>query len=85
MTVPYNRERLRNRRGGANRDQDHDRFGDRDRGCRVHGNAQLAVVSVFLERMHVRHLGQSQQRQQDKAQERDCPKNLRLALLIAAS
>jgi hypothetical protein len=45
----------------------------------------LAVVGVFLEGMHVRHLGQSQQRQQDKTQQRGSCESLWLRVPIIAS
>jgi len=38
-----------------------------DRRCRVHHDAEWAVVGVVVERMDVRHLGDGQQRKQEQA------------------
>ena len=42
---------------------------DRDRRSRLHGDAQLAMVGVAVQRMHVRHLDHGQQRQQSQTQQ----------------
>jgi hypothetical protein len=39
----------------------------------VHGNAELAVVGVVVQRMDVRYLDNSKQRQQGHAQQSGCP------------
>lgn len=56
---------------GAHLDQNHDCRGHRNRRRRVHGNAQLAMVGIAAERMHVRDLSNGQQRQQGKTQHSD--------------
>jgi hypothetical protein len=39
--------------------------------CRMHHDAQRAVIGVGVERMYVRHLDHRQQRQQDQAHNGD--------------
>jgi len=84
MTVLYYRKRLEDRGGNPHRHQNHDHFDHRYRRGRMHGDAQLTVVGILLERVHVRHLGQSQQRQQGQTQQRGRPKTLRLRAAIPA-
>jgi hypothetical protein len=36
------------------------------------------MISIALQRMHVRHLGHGQQRQQGQAQKSRCPESARL-------
>jgi hypothetical protein len=67
MTVADNRNRLKDRLGSSNLDQDdygrHHRNGRRG----VHYDAQRAMVGIAFELMRVRHLDHGDQRQQEKA------------------
>lgn len=68
MPVSTNRASLKLRvRCGS--DPDHDNAGchDHERHDRVHYNAERAMISISTDRMHMRHLGHGQERQQDEA------------------
>lgn len=54
---------LKNRRGSLDLDHDDDGSSHRDGRCRVHHDAELAMVGVRVNGMHVRHLDQGQQPQ----------------------
>ena len=62
--------RLEDRRGGSDCDQDHHGRHDGNRRGRMQDDAQRAMVCIAFERMHVRHLGHGQQRQQGQTQQR---------------
>ena len=67
-----NGARLEDRRWGAHLDKDnHNRHGDCRRGG-VQDDAQRAMVCIAFERMHVRHLGHGQQRQQGQTEKCGC-------------
>ena len=68
----------------AHLDQNYNRGRDRDRRGRVHGNAQLALVGIAVERMHVDYLSHGQQRQQSQANQGSRPKGPRPGSLFAA-
>ena len=68
----------------AHLDQNYNRGRDRDRRGRVHGNAQLALVGIAVERMHVDYLSRGQQRQQSQANQGSRPKGPRPGSLFAA-
>jgi hypothetical protein len=70
-----NRARLNQRRGGSDSDQDDRGRHHRNRRRRVHGNAQRAVAGIGVERMVMRHLGHSEQRQQGQTQQSDGPES----------
>jgi hypothetical protein len=63
--------RLKNRRGGLDVDQDNHGCRNGYRRCRVHHDAQRAVVGIGIERVNVGHLGHGQERQQDQAHNGD--------------
>ena len=58
--------RLEDRRGSPDPDHNHYCRGNRNRRCRLHRDAQRAVVGILVDRMHMRYLDHGQQRQQDK-------------------
>jgi hypothetical protein len=71
VTVPDDRARLKDWGAGLDMDQ-HDHGGrDRDGRCRVHYDAQRAMVGIAVERMHVRYLDHGQQRQKGKTHHGD--------------
>lgn len=65
-------------------DQNDDGSNSRDRRCRVHGNAQLAMVRIAGDRVDVGHLDHGQQRQQDQTHQSGCPESARLSATIFA-
>ena len=71
MTVADHNARFYNWRLGPDPDQEDNCRGHRNRRRRVHGNAELAMIGVGLQRMDVRHLDHGQQRQQGKTHYRD--------------
>jgi hypothetical protein len=82
--MPDHCARLKDLSGCLNPDQD-------DHGCngcdgrgRVHGDTELAMVGVALDRMEVSHLGYNQQCKQSETQHRDCPKSAWLPAAIMA-
>jgi hypothetical protein len=84
MPVTDNCAGLGNRRRASHSDQYHRDRHHRNRRSRVHRNAQRAMVRIALQRMHVRHLGHGQQRQQGQAQKSGCPESTRLPAAIPA-
>ena len=67
--------RLNQRLGPSDPDKDDQNSYDRNRRGRVHGNAQLAMVGIRVERMDMRHLDHGEQRQQGQTQKRSCPES----------
>lgn len=61
--------------GGSDSDQDDRSRHNRNRRRRVHGDAELAVVGIAIERMDVRHLDHGQQRHQGQTQQSCCPES----------
>jgi hypothetical protein len=45
--------------------------------CRVHGDTELAMIRIGVERMNVRHLDQSEQCKQDQTQQSSRARNIR--------
>lgn len=84
VPIPDERARLNERRGGSKSDQDNHSRDDRNRRSRVHRNAQLAMVGIRVQRMHVRHLDNNQQRQQGQTHKSGCPESAWLAAAISA-
>jgi len=79
-----NGARLEDRRWGAHLDKDnHNRHGDCRRGG-VQDDAQRAMVCIAFERMHVRHLGHGQQRQQGQTQQSGNPESAWLWAAVSA-
>ena len=71
MPETKDRARLKDRGGCFKLDQ-HDHGGCyRNRRRRMHHDAKLAVMGIVLDRMDMRHLGHSKQRQQDKTHHGD--------------
>lgn len=69
MPIPDNSGNFKNyRSGGLDLNQHDHRSHDRDRRGGMHRDAQRAMICIAFERMHVRYLHHSQQRQQDKTQ-----------------
>ena len=62
-------------RCGSESDQDNHDHHDREGYYRVHCDAELAMIGVTDDRMHMRYLGHSQQRQQDQANHSRCPQS----------
>jgi hypothetical protein len=75
MPVASGRARLGNRRRGPDSDQDDRCRQHRNRRSSVHRDAQRAMVGILVQRVYVRHLNHSQQRQQGQAQKCGCPKS----------
>ena len=79
-------DRLRRKNLGRSLDLDqHDHGGrDRDGRCRVHYDAQRAMVCIALKLVQVGHLGDGQQGQESKAHQSGCRKSawLRAAFLV---
>ncbi len=63
MTVADHNTRFHSGGLGPNLDQNHNCRRRRDRSRRMHGNAELAMVGIGLQRMHMRHLNHREQRQ----------------------
>jgi len=70
--------------GTGDSDQHNHGRGDGNGRCRVHNDAQRAVVRIALERMVVGHLGHGQQRQQDQAQQGSDPESVLLGCTLPA-
>jgi len=67
MPIPREGSRLKNKGAGLDLNQDDNGRGNGHGRCRVHQDAQRAVVGVAFERVNVGHLHHGQQRQQDQA------------------
>lgn len=79
-----NRVRLKNRCGGLKLDQDDNGGGYGDGRCRVHHDAERAMVGVAIDGMDVRHLNDGQQRQQNKTHHRECRKSPRFGAALCS-
>jgi hypothetical protein len=82
--VADNRARLNKRLRASDSDQDDHHRDDRNRRRRLHRDAQLAMIGIAFQRMHVRHLDHRQHRQQGQAQQRCCPESLWLSAAAPA-
>ncbi len=80
--IADDRARLNGQSHGPNPDQNNDSCDDRDRHCRVHGDAELAVVGIVAGRMEVGHLNHDQQRHQGQTQQSRQPGSARLQAAI---
>ncbi len=68
MPVPDDCAGLADRgRRGSDPDQDNLSRGDRKRHHRVHHDAERTMIDVTADRVHMRHLGHGQKRQQEEA------------------
>jgi hypothetical protein len=84
VPMPDDRARLKDTGFTLNPDQNNDGRNSRDRGCRVHGDAQLAVVRIAVDRVDVSHLNDGQQRQQNQTHKSGCPESTRLPAAVFA-
>lgn len=66
MPITSDRPRLKYGCAGLDLDQDDNGGCDGNRGSRMKEDAEGAVVSIGVDRMHVRYLDYGEQRQQDK-------------------
>jgi hypothetical protein len=82
MTMADGRERLKEGLGRPDLNQ-HDHRGHYGDGrCRVHDDAQRAMVGIAFERMGVCNLGHGKQRQQDQTHHCDQRQSVRLCTSI---
>lgn len=82
--MPDDRAGFIDRRGSRNPHQHHRSRGYRNWRRRVHDDAQGAMVGIAVERVHMRHLDKSQERQQDKTHQCRRRQSARLWAAIAA-
>ena len=83
VPVADDRARLDNGRGIFKADQNHNRREHHCRRGRVHCHAERAMISIFVERVQMRHLHNGQKRQQSQTQQRGCPESAWLAAVRA--
>jgi hypothetical protein len=84
VPVAGDRTGFKNWSGTLDLDQHHDRCGHRDRRCRVHHNAEWAMVCVGIHLVYVDNLHHRHKRQQDKTHQRDNPQGTWLCAAIPA-
>ena len=82
--MPDNRARLKGTGFALHPDQNDHGCNSRDRRCRVHGDAQLAMVRIAVDRMDVGHLDNGQQCQQYQTHQSSCSESARLPAAILA-
>jgi hypothetical protein len=61
--------RLKDGRGTSHLNQNHDWRVDCDWDCRMHGDAERAMIGVGIDLVNVRHLNDGKQREQEQAHE----------------
>jgi hypothetical protein len=84
VPMPDNSARLKSTGFVLHPDQNDHRSSSRDRRCRVHGDAQLAMVSSAVDRVDVGHLDHGKQRQQNQTRQSCHTKSARLSAAIFA-
>jgi hypothetical protein len=82
--MPNDRARLKGTSFALHPDQNDHSRDCRDRRCRVHSDAQLAMVSVAVDRVDVGHLDHGQQCQQDQTHQSRHTESVRLPAAIFA-
>jgi len=84
VPIAGDRTGLKNWSGPLDLDQYHDRCGHSDRRCRVHHNAEWAMVCVGIHLVYVGDLHHDHQSQQDKTHQGDDPQRIWLRAAFSA-